>query len=159
MQYIEKKNENKYLIFNSTDESKELLKKYSDVWSGIKNKIDAINSCECDYEKGFMKIKFISDNNLPLNKPLKFHTMTIRYVFEEDGNFYLQVFLDDALYELMYKMLEYDRIDISKGIDINRTSILKEHDICHFWYFKDIGFKYETYLCNGCHDLVQKAEF
>ena len=49
-----------------------------------------------------MKIKFISDDNLPLNKPLKFHTMTItiRYVFEEDGNFYLQVFLDNALYEL-----------------------------------------------------------
>ena len=102
MQYIEKKNENKYLIFNSTDENKELLKKYSDVRSGIKNKINAINSCECDYEKDFMKIKFISDDNLPLNKPLKFHTMTItiRYVFEEDGNFYLQVFLDNALYEL-----------------------------------------------------------
>ena len=97
-----KKNENKYLIFNSTDENKELLKKYSDVRSGIKNKINAINSCECDYEKDFMKIKFISDDNLPLNKPLKFHTMTItiRYVFEEDGNFYLWVFLDDTLYEL-----------------------------------------------------------
>ena len=100
--YIEEKNKNKYSIFNSTDESKELLKKYSDVWSEIKNKIDAINSCECDYEKGFMKIKFNSDNNLPLNKPLKFHmmTITIRSVFEEDGKLYLQVFLDDALYEL-----------------------------------------------------------
>ena len=100
--YIDEKNNNKYLIFNSTDESKELLKKYSDVWSEIKNKIDAINSCECDYEKGFMKIKFNSDNNLPLNKPLKFHmmTITIRSVFEEDGKLYLQVFLDDALYEL-----------------------------------------------------------
>ena len=43
----------------------------------------------------------------------------------------------------MYKMLEYDRIDISEGIDINRISISKEYDICHFWYFKDIGFKYE----------------
>ena len=100
--YIEEKNKNKYLIFNSTDESKELLKKYSDVWSEIKNRIDAINSCECDYEKGFMKIKFNSDNNLPLNKPLKFHimTITIRSVFEEDGKLYLQVFLDDTLYEL-----------------------------------------------------------
>ena len=54
-------------------------------------------------------------------------------------------------------MLEYDRIDISEGIDVNKTSASKECDICHFWYFKDIGFKYEPYLCNGCHDLMQKA--
>ena len=33
----------------------------------------------------------------------------------------------------------------------------KKCDICHYWYFKDIGFKYEPYLCNGCHDLIQKA--
>ena len=54
-------------------------------------------------------------------------------------------------------MLEYDRIDISEGIDINKTSGSKECDICCYWYFKDIGFKYEPYLCNGCHDLTQKA--
>ena len=54
-------------------------------------------------------------------------------------------------------MLEYDRIDISEGIDINKTNLSKECDICHYWYFKDIGFKYEPYLCNGCHDLTQKA--
>ena len=53
-------------------------------------------------------------------------------------------------------MLEYDRIDISEGIDVNKTSASKECDICHYWYFKDIGFKYEPYLCNGCHDLMQK---
>ena len=54
-------------------------------------------------------------------------------------------------------MLEYDRIDISEGIDVNKTRLSKEYDICHYWYFKDIGFKYEKYLCNGCHDLMQKA--
>ena len=54
-------------------------------------------------------------------------------------------------------MLEYNRIDISEGIDVNKTSASKECDICHYWYFKDIGFKYEKYLCNGCHDLMQKA--
>ena len=47
-----------------------------------------------------MKIKFNSDDNLPLNKPLKFHLMTIRSVFEEDSKLYSQVFLDDSLYEL-----------------------------------------------------------
>ena len=54
-------------------------------------------------------------------------------------------------------MLEYDRIDISEGIDVNKTNLSKECDICHYWYFKDIGFKYQNYLCNGCHDLMQKA--
>ena len=54
-------------------------------------------------------------------------------------------------------MLEYDRIDVSEGIDVNNTNLLKECDICHYWYFKDIGFKYEKYLWNGCHDLMQKA--
>ena len=54
-------------------------------------------------------------------------------------------------------MLEYERIDISEGIDVNKTNLSKECDICHYWYFKDIGFKYEPYLCNGCHDLMQKA--
>ena len=54
-------------------------------------------------------------------------------------------------------MLEYDRIDISEGIDVNKTNLSKECDICHYWYFKDIGFKYEKYLCNGCHDLMQNV--
>ena len=51
-------------------------------------------------------------------------------------------------------MLECDRIDISEGIDLNKTSASKKCDICHYWYFKDIGFNYEPYLCNGCHDLM-----
>ena len=45
-------------------------------------------------------------------------------------------------------MLEYDRIDISEGIDINKTNLSKEFDIYHYWHFKDIGFNYEPYLCN-----------
>ena len=100
--YIEEKGVNKYLIFDSTDENKELLKKYNDVWNGIKNKIEEVSSGECDYEKDYMKIKFNSDDDLPLNKQLKFHnmTITIRSVFEEDGKLYPQVFLDGALYEL-----------------------------------------------------------
>ena len=101
--YIEEKNGNKYLIFDSVDENKEVLKKYADVWDGIKNKIKAINGDkENDYGKDYMKIKFNSDDDLPLNKLLKFHLMTIiiRCLFSDDGNFYLQLFLDDTLYEL-----------------------------------------------------------
>ena len=54
-------------------------------------------------------------------------------------------------------MLEYDRIDILKGIVVNKTNAFEECDICHYYYFKDLDFKYEPYLCNGCHDLMQKA--
>ena len=54
-------------------------------------------------------------------------------------------------------MLEYDRIDISEGIDINKTNAPKECKICNYWYFKGIGFIYDSYLCNGCHGLMRKA--
>ena len=49
------------------------------------------------------------------------------------------------------------RIDVSEEIDVNKTNASKECDICRYWYFKGNGFKSEPYLCNGCHDLMQKA--
>ena len=61
--YVEEKEVNKYLIFDSTDENKELLKKYSDVWNGVRDKIKEISSGECDYEKNHLKITFNSGNN------------------------------------------------------------------------------------------------
>ena len=98
--YIEEKNGNKYLIFNdSVDENKEALKRFTDAWDEIKHKIKTINGGkENEYSKDYMKIKFSSDDYLPLNKRLKFDAMTIiiRSVFEEDGKLYAQVFLDDA---------------------------------------------------------------
>ena len=101
--YIEEKNGNKGLIFHDfVDENKELLKKCVDVWDGTKNKINGINyNGENDYKKDYMKIELNSDDDLELNKPLKFQLITkiIRSVFE-DGKPYPQVFLDDALYEL-----------------------------------------------------------
>ena len=95
---IEEKDANKYLIFESTDENKELLKKYNDVFDGIRNKKKKICSDKCDYQKYYMKIKFNSDYHQ--NKPLKFQlmTITIRSVFKEEGKLYPQVFLDDTLY-------------------------------------------------------------
>ena len=54
-------------------------------------------------------------------------------------------------------MLEYDRIDISEGIDIGKTNKSRECDICHYWYFLDKNFNYEKHLCNGCHSLMQEA--
>ena len=54
-------------------------------------------------------------------------------------------------------MLEYGRIDISEGSDINKTNVSKECKVFHYWYFKDIDFKYDPYLCNGFHGWIQKA--
>ena len=87
---------NKYLIFDdSVNENKGLLKKYADVWDGIKNEIKAINGGEeYNYGKDYMKINFNSHDDLSLNKPLKFHAMTIIIisVFEEGGKLYPQYF-------------------------------------------------------------------
>ena len=89
-----RKNGNKYLIFDSVDGNKKLLKKYNDVWSWIKNKTEEVSDIKCDYEKDYMKIEFDSDDNLPLNKPLKFHlmTLTIRCLAEKDGKLYHNFF-------------------------------------------------------------------
>ena len=98
---IQEKNGNKYQIFeDSVNENKGLLKKNADVQDGIKNKTKV--GKENDYGKDYIKIKFNSDDDLSLNKPLKFHAVTIiiRSVFEEGSRLYPQVFLDDALYEL-----------------------------------------------------------
>ena len=54
-------------------------------------------------------------------------------------------------------MLEYDRIDISEGIDVNKTSSSRECSLCHYYYFLDMNFNYQKYLCDGCHDMIMKA--
>ena len=68
------------------------------MWDGIKNEIETINSSKKgEYGKDFMKVKFNKDDNLPLNKPLNLHllTITVRCIFEEDGKFYPQLYVDD----------------------------------------------------------------
>ena len=73
------------------------MKKYSKLWNVIKNEIETINgSKEYEYGKNFMKIKFDTNDNLPLNKTLKLHIS----VFEENSKFYPQIYLDECLYEL-----------------------------------------------------------
>ena len=136
------------------------MTKYAELWDKIKYLIKTINDDKAEKksdEKDFMKIEFNSDYNLPLNKILKLRMLTVivRSVFEEDGKYYPQVFLDDCFYKVL--MLEYDSIDISEGTDINKTNGSKDCDICRYWYFKDIGFKYEPYFCNGCHDSMPKS--
>ena len=101
--HFEEKNENKYLVLDEIDENKEVLNKYEEVWEGIKKEIETINGGEkIEYGKDFLKIRFESNDDLPLNKPIKLRLLTviIRSVFSEGSKFYPQLFLDDALYEL-----------------------------------------------------------
>ena len=101
--HFEEKNENKYLVLDEIDENKEVLNKYKEVWEGIKKETETINGeKKIEYGKVFKKIRFESNDNLPLNKQLKFYNITIiiRSVFSESGKFYSQLFLDDELYEL-----------------------------------------------------------
>ena len=111
----------------------------------------------CFMKKNYARIGVNIDDDLPLNKPIKFPTLTIiiRCVFQEGETLYPRIYLDECLYEL--KVLEYDRVGISEGIDIKKTNASKECKICHFWYFKDIGFKYEPHISTGCHGLMPKA--
>ena len=54
-------------------------------------------------------------------------------------------------------MLYYDRIDVSEGIDINKTSVSKECDVCHYWYFLNYSFNFQPNVCNRCHDLLMMS--
>ena len=102
--HFEEKSGNKYLVLDDVDENKEVSKKYEEVWEGIKKEIEMISGGKkVEYEKDLKKIRFKSNDDLPMNKPVRLHLLTIilRCVFSEGGKFYLQLFLDDALYELV----------------------------------------------------------
>ena len=100
--FILETNGDKYLNISNTDENSEVLKKYSEVWDGIKDSIKKINENDGKYNKDFMKIKFNTDDNIPLNKQLYFSIITIiiRNIFEKDGKYYPQSFLDECLYKV-----------------------------------------------------------
>ena len=54
-------------------------------------------------------------------------------------------------------MVQYEKIDVSEGIDVNKTSVSKEYMLCHYWYFKDVGFKFQPHVCNKCRDILMTA--
>ena len=101
--YIEKNIGNKYLTFASADKNKKVLEKYTKLWDEIKYHIRTINAGKsADFDKDYIKIKFNSDDDLPLNKMQNLHmlAMIVRSAFEEDGKYYLEIVLDECLYEV-----------------------------------------------------------
>ena len=101
---IEEKDGSKYLNVASTGYNDNVLKKYSEVWKGIKNQIVKVNNgLGGKYDEDYMKIKFDSDYDLPINKLMRFYdlTVTIRSIFEKDGKYYPQIFLDNFLCDVL----------------------------------------------------------
>ena len=101
--HLEEKNWNKYLVLDDIDENKKVLKKYKLIQEDIKKEIETINSAEkIEYGEDFKKVRLESNDDLPLNKHITLYLLTIiiRSVFSEGSQFYPQLFLDDALYEL-----------------------------------------------------------
>ena len=96
--HIEEKTRNKYLFFDSTD----VLKNAENLGIGLKIWLKKTDNKPSEYKNYLMKIRFNSDDNLPLNKRLKLHNLTavIRSVFEENDKYYLQVLFDECLHEL-----------------------------------------------------------
>ena len=95
--HFKEKNGEKYLIIDSTD-------KYEEVFSGIISEIKTLNSGkELFYEKNYARIGVNTDDDLPLNKPLKFPTLTIiiRCILQKGGKLYPQIYLDECLYKLV----------------------------------------------------------
>ena len=108
-----------------------------------------------------IKIKFNSDDELPLNKTKEIHSMII---VVKDIFLWKQQILSTILLRCMpewsmnnVEMLYYDRTGVSGRISINKTNAWKESDICHYWYFLYKGFKFQTYVCNRCHDLLMMS--
>ena len=103
IRHFEEKNENKYLVLDDEDQNKEVSKKYEEVWESVKKEIETINGGKkVEYGKDFKKIRFESNDDLPLNKPIKLRLLAIiiTSVFSEDVKLYPQLFLDNAFYEL-----------------------------------------------------------
>ena len=97
--HFEEKNENKYLVLDDVDENKEVSKKYKEVWEGVKKKLKRLMMAKkfgekIEYRKDYMKNRFKSNDDLPLNKPIKLRLLTIiiKSVFSENGKFYPQLF-------------------------------------------------------------------
>ena len=94
--YFDEINGNKYLTLVATNESKEKPKKFEDQWFKITDLIRSITKIYDAYDEKYMKIKFNSDNELPLNKTVEITTITIvvRAIFLENNKYYPQIFLD-----------------------------------------------------------------
>ena len=100
--YYQEINNSKYLKLVPTNDSKEKIQKYEELWIKIRDLIRSITKNPDDYDKKYMKIKFNVDDKLPLNKTIEIPSIIIvvRAIFHQNSKYYPQFFLDECLYKL-----------------------------------------------------------
>ena len=131
----------------------------TELWDEIEYLIKTINSGEAgEYDKDLMRVTLNADDTSGLGSILKIHILTaiVRSVSEEDSKYYPQVLLGECLSELQ-KCCSMIELIFSEEIGINETCASKECMSFHYWYFKDIGYKFEPHVCNGCHEKTREA--
>ena len=154
-------NGNKYLTVVPTNESKEKIKKYEELWIKIRKLIRSITKNLDDYNEKYMKIKFNSDDELPLNKTIEIPSITIvaRVIFVENDKYYPKVLLDECMYKIQnIKMENKDELkeidiknracyyfdDIIRDFDINFDNILLDKKLYENISVYDISYKTST---------------
>ena len=126
---------------DKTDKSKESkISYYNYFYIGFKYDSKIYNKCDWGI-KSFGNFAIITANDFSY----RFFMFDIT---EEDVIEFIKDFKPDEEFETT---LHYERIDISGGVDIDQTSVSKECIICHYWYFKDFGFKFKTNICDKCY--------
>ena len=100
--YFEEINGNKSLMLVLTNKSKEKIEKYKELWSKVRDLIRSLTKNSDNYDEKYIKIKFNSDDELPLNKMIEISSMIIvaKTVFHKNNKYYPQVFLEECLYKL-----------------------------------------------------------
>ena len=152
-----KKNDGiKYLVFTPTEKNRETLKHYKKLLEESKRQIEAINDNEpIEYRKDFMKTRFESDDDLPLDKTFSISDMIIvaASVLEKNSKYYPQNFLHECAYKLN-KCCNTKILMFQKELTLIKQ--VHQKNIC-FVFFKDVGFKFEPHVCNKCHDVLMTA--
>ena len=123
---------NKYLTLVPTNKSKEKNKKYEEIWGKIRNLIRSITKNSYDYDEKYIKIKFNSDDKLPLNKTIKTPSMAIvvRAIFYESNKYCPQVFLYKYLYKLQTRKKQKNNLLNKNTYYHFRSQIKNEKRFC-----------------------------
>ena len=145
-------NGNKYLTVISANERKEKIKKCEEMLIKIRDVIKSVTKTSDDYDEKCIKIKLDSDDKLPLYKTIEIPitVIVVTAISYENNKYYPQVCIK-------YKMLNYDDIDVSEEIDVNKTSTPKKCDVCSYWYFLNYSFRFQPNVCNRCHGLLMMS--
>ena len=144
--------------------------RYNAIYDKIRYLVSENSGITDSINHNFARIRIDSYNSLPIEKTLTFHNVIIfnnSVVNKNGNNYYYNIYLEKGSYEdksntyFFKQMLVYYKcyivIELSQGIDVNKTSESKECNICHYWYFWNKGFKFQPNACNGCHDLLMMS--